>query len=126
MSAEKRRFIRFSLDIPALRHKKNGEVVQTVLHDVSLNGCLAEWDEITMAGDEFRIEIELPNKNRLPVLCRALHRFPDRGIGVLFIDLSRFERELLGQIISQNIGDDGLAAMIDPFAVPPTFVAENV
>jgi hypothetical protein len=125
MSIEKRRFIRFSLDIPAFRYKSNGEVLRTVIRQVSVAGCLAEWDDTIFTGDLFRIEIELQNKNRLPLLCKALYKFPGKGIGAKFIDVSRFEQQLLGQIISQILEDDGLPLLVDPFAIPPTYVAQT-
>jgi hypothetical protein len=125
MSIEKRRFIRFSLDIPALRYKKNGDALQIIVRDVSLGGCLMDWDENIFPGQEFRIELELPNKNRLPLLCKILYKSANRGIGAKFIDVSQFEQELLGQIISQNLEDDGVSLAVDPFAMPPTYVAQN-
>lgn len=125
MSIEKRRFIRFSLDIPALRYKKNGDAIKSIVRDVSLGGCLMDWDENIFPGQEFRIELELPNKNRLPLLCKVLYKSANRGIGVKFIDVSQFEQELLGQIISQNLEEDGVSLAVDPFAMPPTYVAQN-
>src|SRR4051794_38945569 len=112
MSIEKRRFIRFSLDIPAFRFKSNGEVVRTLIHQVSVGGCLADWDGSVFPGDTFRIELELPNKNRLPLLCKALYKFDGQGIGSKFIDISPFEQELLGQVISQSLEDDGLPLLV--------------
>jgi hypothetical protein len=125
MSIEKRRFIRFSLDIPAYRQKNNGEVVQTCIRQISVGGCLTEWDENLAVGDEFRLEMPLPNKNRLPLLCRTLYRFPGKGIGVRFLNVSQFEQELLAQIISQSLEDEGLPLLVDPFAIPPTYIAQH-
>ena len=125
MSIEKRRFIRFSLDIPAFRHKRNREVVKTFIRQISIGGCLTEWDENLAVGDEFRIELELPNKNRLPLQCKTLYRFPGRGIGIKFLDVSQFEQELIGQIISQSLEDDGLPLLVDPFTIPPTYVSQS-
>jgi hypothetical protein len=126
MSIEKRRFIRFFLDIPVLRSKSDGEILRTVIKQVSVAGCMAEWDETILTGDRFRIEVELPNKNRLPLFCKALYKFPGRGIGSKFIDISQFEQELLGQIISKSLKNDGLLLPVDPFAIPPTFLPQNV
>src|SRR5687767_13404972 len=105
MSIEQRRFIRFSLDIPAFYHKNNGEVARTFIRQVSISGCLAEWDENIFTGDQFRLELELPNKNRLPLLCKVLYKFPGKGIGSKFLDVTLFEQELIGQIISQTLED---------------------
>lgn len=125
MSIEKRRFIRFSLDLPAYRQKINGEVIQTIIRQISVGGCLTEWDENLSVGDEFRIELELPNKNRLPLFCRTLYRFPGKGIGIKFLNVSQFEQELIGEIISQSLEDDGLPLLVDPFAIPPTYIAHH-
>jgi hypothetical protein len=125
MSIEKRRFIRFSLDIPAFRHKSNREVIKIFIRQISVGGCLIEWDENLSIGDHFRLELELPNKNRLPLLCKTLYRFQGKGIGVKFLNVSQFEQELLGQTISQSLEDDGLPLLVDPFAIPPTYIAHN-
>lgn len=122
MSLEKRQFIRFSLDIPAIRFSRYGETVETTLHQISIGGCLAEWDENVLIGDEFRILIRLPNQNFLPLSCKALYRFADNGIGVKFVDITQFEQELVSQIISQSLIDQGLPMQIDVFGLPPSYV----
>ncbi len=121
MTIEKRRHIRFSLDIPAIRYTRYGEAIPTVLHQISLGGCLAEWDENVYVGEEFRILIELPNKNFLPLKCKALYRFADNGIGTKFLDITQFEQELLSRIISNNLEKQGLPLQVDPFAQPKDF-----
>ena len=126
MSIEQRRHIRFSLDIPAIRYTRYGEAVATVLHQISLGGCLAEWDENVYVGEEFRILVELPNKNFLPLKCKALYRFADNGIGTKFIDITQFEQELLSRIISHNLEQQGLPLQVDPFAQPKDFNKNKV
>lgn len=121
MSIEHRQFIRFSLDIPATRFTRYGEAVGTILHQISIGGCLAEWDENVLIGDEFRILIQLPNKNFLPLTGKALYRFVDNGIGVKFLEITQFEQELVSQIVSQNLEDQGLPLQIDVFGLPPTY-----
>ncbi len=121
MSIEKRQHIRFSLNIPAIRFTRYGEAVSTLLHQISIGGCLAEWDENVYVGEEFRILIELPNKNYLPLRCKALYRFADNGIGTKFLDISQFEQELLSRIISHNLEKQGLPLQVDPFAQPRDF-----
>ena len=121
MTIEKRRHIRFSLDIPAIRYTRYGEAIPTVLYQISLGGCLAEWDENVYVGEEFRILIELPNKNFLPLKCKALYRFADNGIGTRFLDITQFEQELLSRIISNNLEKQGLPLQVDPFAQPKDF-----
>ena len=122
MSIEKRRFIRFSLDIPAIRYNKYGEAVETLLHQISIGGCLAEWDENILVGEEFRLLIQLPNKNFLPLACKALYRFADNGVGVKFLNITQFEQELISKVISENLETQGLPLQIDPFGVPRTYV----
>ena len=122
MSIEKRRYIRFSLDIPAIRYNKYGETVETLLHQISIGGCLAEWDESLLVGEEFRLLIQLPNKNFLPLACKALYRFTDNGIGIKFLGITQFEQELISKIISENLETQGLPLQIDPFGVPRTYV----
>lgn len=121
MSIEKRRHIRFSLDIPALRCTKYGETFEIMLHQISIGGCLAEWDESVLVGEEFRLLLPLPNQNRLPLACKTLYRFADNGIGVKFLNITQFEQELISKIISKNLETQGLPMQIDPFGVPHTY-----
>ena len=95
MSLNQRQHTRFSLDIPATIYSKYGEIQETLLQQISIGGCFTDWEENIYAGDEFRIEIELPNKNRLPLSCKAIYRFENTGIGVRFTDISQFEQELV-------------------------------
>jgi hypothetical protein len=125
MSIEKRRFIRFSLDIPAFRYRKNGERLKTFIYQVSIGGCLVELDETIFNGDKFRVEVELPNKNFLPLICKAIYKSPGKGIGAKFIEISQFEQELLAQVITNSLENEGLPLQVDPFAIPPTFVTAN-
>ena len=103
MSIEKRRFIRFSLDIPVTRFAENGRPFPTYIRQVSVGGCMTDWEDDVYAGDEFRIEMQLPNKNKLPIMCKAIYRFAGKGLGVKFHDISQFEQELIAQIISENL-----------------------
>ena len=118
MGIEHRRHIRFSLDIPAIRFTKYGEAVETVISQISIGGCLAEWDENVYVGDEFRLLLQLPNKNYLPLTCKALYKFADNGIGTKFLDITLFEQELLAKIISNTLEKQGLPLQVDPFALP--------
>ena len=126
MSIEKRRHTRFSLDIPAIRYTRYGEAIETVLSQISIGGCLAEWDENVFVGEEFRLMVRLPNKNFLPLTGKALYRFADNGIGTKFLDITQFEQELLSRIISHNLEQQGLPLMIDPFAQPKDFNKNNL
>ncbi len=124
MSINQRQHIRFSLDIPAIRYTKFGEKQEILLHQISIGGCLLEWDENLLTGDVFRLEIQLPNRNWLPLVCKVLYKFEDNGIGAKFIDITRFEQELVGKIISFAMQKEGLPVQVDPFASPPKFGEE--
>lgn len=126
MGIEHRRHIRFSLDIPAIRYTKYGEAVDTVISQISIGGCLAEWDENVYVGDEFRLLLQLPNRNYLPLTCKALYKFADNGIGTKFVDITQFEQELLAKIISQTLEKEGLPLQIDPFALPRNTVKNEI
>ena len=126
MTEHQRQHIRFSLDIPAVRFTKFGEKQETLLHQISIGGCLAEWDENVFTGDEFRLEIQMRNKNWLPLKCKALYRFENNGIGIKFIDITRFEQELIVRIISDSLAQEGLPMQIDPFSQPQRFTENTV
>lgn len=118
MGIEERRHIRFSLDIPAIRFTKYNEAIETVLNQISIGGCLIEWDENVFVGEEFRLLVPLPNKNYLPLMCKALYRFEGNGIGAKFNDITKFEQELITKIITNNLQEQGLPLQVDPFAEP--------
>lgn len=118
MGIEQRRHIRFSLDIPAIRQSKYGEAIQTILHQISIGGCLLEWDENIFVGDELRILAQLPNGNYLPLMGKALYIFNGVGIGMRFLDITKFEQELLAKIITHSLEVQNLPIPIDPFAQP--------
>ena len=118
MGIEQRRHIRFSLDIPAIRYTRYGEAMETLISQISIGGCLAEWEESVYVGDEFRMLIQLPNKNFLPLTCKVMYKFSDNGIGIKFFDITQFEQDLLAKIISKTLENQGLPLQIDPFAQP--------
>ena len=125
MSINQRQHIRFSLDIPAIIYSKSGEKQETRLQQISIGGCFSEWEENVYVGDEFRMEIELPNRNYLPLHCKALYRFDQNGIGVKFVDICEFEQELIAKIIADKLEKEGVPLQVDPFVVPPTQIAED-
>ena len=118
MGIEQRRHIRFSLDIPAVRYTRYGEAVETTISQISVGGCLTEWDENVYTGDEFRLLVQLPNRNFLPLVCKAMYQFDDNGIGAKFSDITQFEQDLLAKIISHTLSKQGLPLQVDPFALP--------
>ena len=125
MSINQRQHIRFSLDIPAIIYSKFGERQETRLQQISIGGCFTGWEENIYTGDEFRMEIELPNKNYLPLSCKALYRFENTGLGVRFIDICEFEQSLISKIIAHKLDVEGVPLQVDPFVVPPTYIAED-
>jgi hypothetical protein len=125
MSISQRQHIRFSLDIPAWIITNFGEKQETRLQQISIGGCFTGWEENIYIGDEFRMEIELPNGNFLPLACKALYRFDHTGIGVKFTDISQFEQELISQIIAARLDVEGVPLHVDPFHSPPSFADED-
>src|SRR5687767_1643117 len=121
MSINQRKHVRFSLDIPAVMITKYGERQNTLLQQISVGGCFTDWEENIYAGDEFRLEIELPNKNRLPLSCKAVYRFEDTGIGVKFLNISQFEQELISTIIAHRMEAEGVPLSVSPFEEPTGF-----
>lgn len=120
-----RKHIRFSLDIPAIIYTKFGEKRETRLEQISIGGCFTGWEDDIYIGDEFRMEIELPNTNHLPLHCRALYLFDHTGIGVKFINISGFEQELVSKIIAHKLDMEGVPLQVDPFTTPPSFVGDD-
>ncbi len=125
MSIAQRQHIRFSLDVPARLYTKFGEVQETTLQQISIGGCFTGWEENIYIGDEFRMEIALPNGNFLPLQCKALYRFDHTGIGVKFLDITQFEQELISRVIAARLEEEGVPLQLDPFNPPPTFVNED-
>ena len=125
MSISQRQHIRFSLDLPAWIYTKFGEKQQTLLQQISIGGCFTGWEENIYIGDEFRMEIQMPNGNYIPLHCKALYRFEHTGIGVKFVDITEFEQELITQIIAARLDAEGVPLQINPFAHPPTFADQE-
>jgi hypothetical protein len=125
MSISQRQHIRFSLDIPAWIFTKFGEKQQTLLQQISIGGCFTGWEENIYIGDEFRMEIQMPNGNYLPLHCKALYRFEHTGIGVKFVDITGFEQELVSQIIAARLDAEGVPLQVDAFSQPSTFTDES-
>ncbi|MDQ2747806.1 MAG: PilZ domain-containing protein [Acidobacteriota bacterium] len=126
MNIEQRRHIRFALDLPAVRYTKQGEATATLMTQISLGGCLIERTENLYTGEEFRMLVQLPNKNFLPLACKAIYKFSDNGIGAKFLDITLFEQELLAEIISNKLEEQGLPLPIDPFAAPGKITAADL
>lgn len=97
----------------------------TTLQQISVGGCFTGWEENIYIGDEFRMEIRLPNGNFLPLQCKALYRFDHTGIGVKFLDITQFEQELISRVIAARLEEEGVPLQLDPFNPPPNFVNEE-
>ncbi len=123
MSISQRKHVRLTLDIPAVRYTAHGERISTLLYQISVGGCLIEWDDSINENEEFRMEIQLPDKNWLPLCCKALYRFPDDGIGIQFQEITEFEQELVAKIMAKNLELEGIPLDVDPFSAPKNFGA---
>lgn len=123
MSISQRQHIRFSLEVPAIMYRKSGEKLLTATQQISVGGCLTNWDEDFYPGDEFRLELELPNGNHLPLTCRVVYCFDETGIGAKFVDITKFEQSLIAKTITARLEMDGLPMPVDAFETPPKFDA---
>jgi len=121
MSISQRKHKRLTLDIPAVRHTDDGERLTTLLYQISIGGCLIEWDESIEEQQEFRMEVQLPDDNWLPLRCKALYGFPNDGIGIQFQDITQFEQELIVKIMSKGLEEEGIPMDMDPYAQTKTF-----
>lgn len=87
---------------------------------------MIEWDDSIAENEEFRMEVQLPDGNWLPLSCKALYRFPDDGIGIQFQDITEFEQGLIAKIMENNLEMEGIPLGVDPFGPPKNFaVAEK-
>ena len=125
MTIEKRRFIRFSLDIPSFRFAENGYEKEVMIRQLSVGGCQVDWDDSDFTDEIFRLEFPLPNKNRLPLTGKVIYRLPGKWVGIKFEEISQFEQELIAVIISDSLEKAGLPLLVDPFTAPPGYVGED-
>jgi len=89
-----------SLNIPAFRTTEEGERRETIVQQINIDDFLIELEEKIEPNEEFRIEIEMPNKNWLPLTCRTVERPEKEGNNYEMIDLTEFEIDLIGEILS--------------------------
>ncbi len=125
MSISQRRHIRITLDIPAFRYTNMGEKICIMLFQISIGGCLIEWDDAIRKDEEFRLEICLPNKNWLPLDCRAVYVSEGDSVGVQFIEITKFEQELIADIVLKDFAKHGITMKIDPFSLPKTYLNQE-
>ena len=117
-----------AVDLPAYRINANGEKLETLIYQIGVGGCLISWDESLQKGERFRMELQLPNLNWLPLSCKAVYCFTEDAVGVQFEDISKFEQDLLVEIMSNKLTRDGIPFEFDPYSPPKTFrdsAAEN-
>ena len=125
MSISQRKHIRLTLDIPAVRFTENGERINTLLYQISVGGCLIEWDESVEEEQEFRMEIQLPDHNWLPLSCKALYRFQDDGIGIQFVEITEFEQQLVASVMSNNLEQEGIPCEVDLLSKPKQYIRDR-
>ncbi len=125
MSINKRKHIRLTLNIPAFRVRETGEKIGMMIYQISIGGCFLESYENIRKDEEFRLEIQLPNKNWLPLQCQVLHIKKSDGIGVRFQEITKFEQELIARIMTKSLADDGIPLKVDPFSAPKIYHCEN-
>lgn len=121
MSISQRRHNRLAVDLPVFKFTKDGERLETLIYQISVGGCLIAWDDSISRGEKFRMEIQLPNGNWLPLSCKAVYCFSDDAIGVQFEDISQFEQDLLVEIMSNKLTREGIPFNFDPYAQPSTY-----
>ena len=118
MPTNQRQYIRFSLDVPAMFRNSLGEKMPVNLQQISVGGCLMPCRSGIYAGDRFRLEVQLPNGNYVPLTCRAVYRMEEMGIGAKFLEITKFEQELLAKVIGSRLESEDLPIVCDPMAAP--------
>lgn len=125
MSISQRKHVRLTLDIPVDRVTDAGERIGIMLYQISIGGCFIEWDETILKNDELRLEMQLPNGNWIPLRGRAIYLVKDDGIGVLFEDITKFEQELIAEVMSKSLASEGIPMRFDPFSPPKRYAEQE-
>lgn len=123
MATSQRKSPRFSLDLSATLVKAPGSARRIKVQQISVGGCLTERADDIYVGDEFRLELDLPNNNRLPLTCKAIYSFDGSGVGAKFLDITEFEQELIARTIRNRLEQDGVPMSFDPTG--PDAVSED-
>lgn len=121
MSSEHRRYIRFSLSFQARKPLEKEQFIPVKISQISIGGCLIDWDERVNVGESVRIELQLSNGNWLPLNCKVLYRMPESALGVKFMEITKFEQELIAKEIEKSLATNNLAYE-SPFATPIEYV----
>jgi hypothetical protein len=117
MPIRHRQYLRFSLDVPAYLHGRVGEKYSTTLQQISVGGCLLPCRSDLFPGDEFRLEIGLPKGNFVPLSCKVIYCVEDMGMGAKFLEITKFEQELLSTVIQTRLESENLPLPCDPMTV---------
>jgi hypothetical protein len=118
MPTNQRQYIRFSLDVSAIFRNSLGEKIPVTLQQISVGGCLMPCRSGIYAGDRFRLEVQLPNGNYVPLTCKAVYRMEEMGIGAKFLEITKFEQELLAKVIESKLESEDLPVVCDPMSAP--------
>jgi PilZ domain len=117
VSSETRQYIRFSITLQARRQLPGDRISPVLVKQISLGGCMVEWDENAAIGEKIRIEVLLANGNWLPLTGKILYRMPENGLGIKFQEITQFEQEILANLIQIQMERRGLPYQ-NPFALP--------
>jgi PilZ domain len=117
VSSETRQYIRFSITLQARRQMLGDRITPVLIKQISIGGCMVEWDENAVIGEKLRIELLLPNGNWLPLIGKVLYRMPENGLGIKFQEITQFEQELLANLIQHQMEKRGMQYE-NPFALP--------
>ncbi len=92
-----------SLNIPAFRFTEKGEKVETIVREINLDDFLIMLEENIQPVEDFRLEIQLPDQNWLPLVCKSVERESDADVSCAkLIDITDFELELLGHVLEHE------------------------
>jgi hypothetical protein len=62
----------------------------------------------------------------VPLTCRIVYCFENSCVGAKFVDITKFEQDLVAKTIAYRLELDGLPLPIDAFEKPPTFDEADV
>jgi hypothetical protein len=120
-----RRYERFNIIIPARRYFSLRQYVDVNVTQISIAGGMIEWHESFKIGEHFRLELQLVRGNWLPIQTKVLYRFKNSAVGIKFLNLTKFEEELIADAILEKLENEGLP-LRNPFAVPSHLSQEFV
>lgn len=73
-----------------------------VTSDVSLSGCYIESLNPVTVGEVLNLGLRLPSNEILPIRCEVRYHQPTIGFGIKFLQLSRFQRDVLQRLIAYS------------------------